>query len=185
MTAKDAKRSLPSRIRRCAYTTLVTGVAVGAVCVGAGSSPADTLGGGQLQAETSSEDASSEAGSWTLTNSTSENIWGSIERQRGSTHSGIGWDKANPAKPNEKAGTWIYDTAADKFSHDVKNWGRICYRGKWWNMGDPKNYDFPYEDLILLPSGDNLILKNDSHGIAYETTVKLMPTPGDSGCGAP
>lgn len=68
----------------------------------------------------------------------------------------------------------------------TKYWGRIIYHDTWWNMGEATAYYFTHRDLVILPTQEgDLVIKSDGCGIADETTVKLTPTPGDSGCGTP
>lgn len=115
---------------------------------------------------------------WQVANDTDDAVWGDIYKQTGNFVSGIGWPPDLPVP----AHGWAHTQQIDSLKSREYTWGRICYRGAWWNL--PRDsYSGP--NIRFYPEhSDANILKvsfNTPDG-QFGREATLVKTPSDSGC---
>ncbi|MFC9769777.1 hypothetical protein, partial [Rhodococcus jostii] len=94
------------------------------------------------------------------------------------------WTKGAPLLPNGSKSTQ-QDTP---MGWNPYTWGRICYRGSWWNL--PRNVYAASDAIDFVPiNADDLAMRTWRSGPAASgavnanyTYLPLIKTPGDSGC---
>jgi hypothetical protein len=101
---------------------------------------------------------------WQFVNNTSGPLWGEMHGQCGSDTANFNTTADHPINP----GASINLTQRCSFGSNNYQWGRMCYRGHWWNL----TRDRPYNAEVIAFQEKNL----DSTPVLYAKTKPLNDT---------
>lgn len=94
--------------------------------------------------------------SWLINNYTDQ-VWsaGEFHKQQGENISGISFGGSTGHTALSPGGIYFVDYHADDWWSTTKSytWGRVCYRGRWWNLrrDDPR---FSWKDVYIFALDD-------------------------------
>lgn len=174
MTVTCGPKAL-DRVRWWLYAPLVAVVAAGSVCAGSGvgsAAPDATAGESGVVAVVDAPNLM-----WYVKNSTSQAVWGEMHKR-----SAVDVSEIQISREQQLGSGHM--VAADQpiawWSREY-TWGRICYRGAWWNLPQFQYGVSGGTTFDLVPSGDegrSLLIR-----VNGDDDISLSETPGDSGCG--
>lgn len=119
---------------------------------------------------------------WTVKNDTKDSVWGEIDKQEGSKTSKLEWSANAPLQPNAAASA----TQGNVLTANEYTWGRICYRGAWWNLTRQDHIEPSFISVQTNPTDPNtLVVRGAESPTTQKHDLPLVKTPGDSGCTTP
>lgn len=117
---------------------------------------------------------------WSVENGTTDAVWGEVDKQEGSKTSKLEWAANASLQPNATANA----VQGDVYTANEYTWGRICYRGAWWNLIRQDHIEPSYISLQAKSADPNtLIVRGGASPSSQHYDLPLVKTPGDSGCG--
>lgn len=168
MTASTTMRT---RMRGKVYISLVAAAMAAMVTVGAGAA-----GAGNVRPPEKAPNSGLSYW-WQVTYDTDDAVWGDFYRQADDFVSGIGWPKTVPAH------SWTRTQQKPYVAYREYVWGRICYRGAWWNLPRDVYSGGPSMRLHPAASDANILTLsfNEMDGSSGHEAA-LIKTPSYSGC---